>query len=107
MGGTPPAIIDNVELMSLFVPLLRADLAVADSFLYRAAPPLPCPITAFGGEDDSRACPEELWGWAEQTACDFSLEVLPGNHFFLHSASAALLDSIGRILRADNGSSRD
>lgn len=107
MGGTPPAILDNAELMSLFLPLLRADLAVADTYHYRAAPPLPCPITAFGGEADSRACPQELRGWAAQTASDFSLVGLPGNHFFLHTASAALLDSIRRILRAGMGMDMD
>ena len=51
-NGTPSAVLQNAELMQLFLPLLRADLALHETYSYIADEPLDCPISAFGGVED-------------------------------------------------------
>ena len=92
LEGTPQAVLENAELMQLLLPTLRADFTVVDTYTYTAEPPLDCPITAFGGWQDREVSYEELKAWREQTKTTFSLHMLRGNHFFIHSAQSLLLE---------------
>lgn len=42
------------------LPVLRADLAVCETYCYTAEDPLDCPISAYGGKQDSRVSNEDL-----------------------------------------------
>ena len=86
LNGTPPEVLDHPELMQLMIPLLRADFSVCETYQYHAEPPLNCPITVFGGLGDVEVPREKLDPWREHTTASFSLHMLPGNHFFLHTA---------------------
>jgi medium-chain acyl-[acyl-carrier-protein] hydrolase len=97
-NGTPPAVLENAELMQLFLPILRADFAVLETYVYDSDAPLECPIAVFGGLQDSKVSREELQGWEKQTKASFSLQMFPGDHFFLHSAQSLLLESLGKYL---------
>jgi medium-chain acyl-[acyl-carrier-protein] hydrolase len=98
MGGTPDDVLDNRELMELFVPLLRADFEVCETYMYRDESPLECRISCFGGLDDSRVKREDLSAWRLQSAAPFRLRFFPGGHFFLHDAKALLLEALSREL---------
>lgn len=92
--GTPEAVLGNSELMELFLPILRADLAVVETYLYLHESPLECPITAFGGFQDKIVSFNELELWREMTNSYFSLQMFQGNHFYLHSARSLLLQTL-------------
>jgi medium-chain acyl-[acyl-carrier-protein] hydrolase len=94
MGGTPPAVILNKELVSLMLPTLRADFTIYETYSYTREEPLACPITAFGGEQDTLVTVRELQDWREQTHSSFKLCMLPGNHFFLQGSQQQLLQII-------------
>jgi surfactin synthase thioesterase subunit len=97
-AGIPDEVLADPELRSLFLPILRADFRVCETYAYRAAPPLLCPIAGFAGSDDEHAPAESMAGWAEHTTANFTLQVLPGDHFFpLQSSRAALLREIGAL----------
>ena len=91
LNGTPPEVLDHPELMRLMIPLLRADFSITDTYEYHAEPPLNCAITVFGGLGDVEVPREELDPWREQTTASFSLHMLPGDHFFLHTAQADVI----------------
>jgi len=97
-NGTPEAVLENAELMELLLPTLRADFSVVETYSYRDAPPLDCPITAFGGLEDLKPNTLELEAWREQTNSAFSVEMFPGDHFFLHSAQSLVLERLGKSL---------
>lgn len=82
-GGTPEAVLQNQELMDIFLPPLRADLAVFETYSLTADKPFDFPITAFGGETDHRTDPDELEAWKEQTTGTFSIRFFAGGHFYL------------------------
>ncbi len=98
LGGTPEAVLQHEELMQMLLPILRADFTIYETYVYDDKPPLACPISAFGGEQDHTVSVQELEGWHAQTLAAFSLRILPGNHFFLHSGQDLLLQSISQDL---------
>ena len=90
LGGTPPEILANAELMGLVLPRLRADLEVCDTYAYLPESPLACPIAAFGGVEDQEVHRQELEGWREHTSGAFHLRLFPGDHFYVHDTGGAL-----------------
>ena len=81
----------NPKLLQLVLPTLRCDLSLCDFYTYTPRAKLDCPITVFGGQNDSvsRAALER---WGEETDCPFEVELLPGGHLFLSSSRAQLLE---------------
>jgi len=101
LNGTPAAVLADGELLAAMLPVIRADLAVAEA-PYRAEPPLDCPITAFGGRDD-RVTVADLEAWAAETRAGFSIEMFDGDHFFLNEQRPAMLQAIAERLVASAG----
>ncbi|MGB3293322.1 MAG: alpha/beta fold hydrolase [Phormidesmis sp.] len=95
-GGTPEDVLQNSELMALFRPILRADLAINETYTYRHESPLNCSISAFGGLQDSHVKLEHLSAWYVQTQGTFTLDLFPGGHFFLKDKQEQLLAVIQR-----------
>jgi medium-chain acyl-[acyl-carrier-protein] hydrolase len=83
LNGTPRELLDHEELMEVMLPILRADFALYETYLYSNEPPLNCPISAFGGVQDRRVSASDLEAWRSQTSASFSLRMFPGDHFFL------------------------
>lgn len=102
MGGTPPAILADSAALASLLPLLRADFAVAETYRYRGAPPLDCPISVFGGDDDPYTTPADLLAWRRHSTADCKVRVMTGGHFFLHEPDARLVPDIRADLDADN-----
>ena len=97
-NGTPEAVLQNPELRSLFLPILRADLAINETYTYISEAPLDCPISAFGGLQDKEVSRKELDAWRDQTNTTFSLSMFPGDHFFLKREPDALWQAISQSL---------
>lgn len=99
LGGTPEAVLDNPELRELVLPILRADLAVCERYVYRDAEPLTCSVTAFGGKSDREVSEPELSAWRLQTSEPFVIRMFPGGHFFIDTARPLVLRVLGHELR--------
>ena len=99
LNGTPREVLEHEELMELMMPLLRADFQICETYEYTKEPPLECPITAFGGLSDKDVTGEMIGAWREQTARAFRLLMMPGDHFFLHSAQERMLGIISQELQ--------
>ncbi len=96
LNGTPQEVLANNELMELLLPQLRADFTLIETYQYIVEEPLTCPISAFGGVQDANVRREEIAAWQMQTTHDFSLHMLPGGHFFLHSNRSSLLQALSQ-----------
>lgn len=94
LNGTPESVLQNTELMNILMPLFRADFSIYETYTYQPEDPLNCAITAFCGTQDTRATRGEMIPWQEQTSGHFVLRMLPGGHFFMHTAQTQLLQSI-------------
>jgi medium-chain acyl-[acyl-carrier-protein] hydrolase len=97
-NGTPRNVLQNVELMDLFLPILRADIAIDETYVYAPEAPLDGSISVFGGLGDGKVSRDSLSAWRDQTYGTFSLRMFPGDHFFLRSQQGALLEAISHDL---------
>jgi medium-chain acyl-[acyl-carrier-protein] hydrolase len=98
--GIPSIVLQDPDLMQFFLPILRADLAMLETYVYRPDAPLACPLTAFGGREDELVAPADLAAWLEQTSGEFTLRMFAGNHFFLQAAQATVLRAVADCLRS-------
>jgi len=99
LNGTPRELLDNEELMAVMLPTIRADFAVLETYEYREEPPLPVPITVFGGTGDPVVPLSKLNGWRDHSAVGCRLRLFSGDHFFLHSAATEVIHAVTQILR--------
>jgi medium-chain acyl-[acyl-carrier-protein] hydrolase len=81
-GGLPPEVLDDPELRSLVVQVLRADFSAGESYELRDLPPLDIALSAFGGCDDPWTSPAELAEWQRYSRQTCSVSMFPGGHFF-------------------------
>ena len=94
--GIPEEVLASRELMQLFLPTLRADFEILETYFYLNEEPFDFPIAAFGGLEDDKVSIEELDGWREQTKSEFYLQMFSGDHFFLQANNRQLLPALAR-----------
>jgi medium-chain acyl-[acyl-carrier-protein] hydrolase len=94
MNGTSELVLADRELMSLFLPSLRADFEMAETYRFTPEEALDIPITALGGAADSEVREEALRSWNRHTSRSFRLRTVPGNHFFVQSNRTELLQAL-------------
>jgi surfactin synthase thioesterase subunit len=87
----PPELAEDPELLAQSYRMLRADLALVETYRYQPGPALACPITVVSGVDDYWSEPE-LAGWAEHTSAGCRITMVPGDHHYL-------LDEPGQVLK--------
>jgi medium-chain acyl-[acyl-carrier-protein] hydrolase len=98
LGGTPREVLEHPELMQVMLPLLRADLTIAETYTCSTEPPLDCPVSVFGGLQDKDVTREDLEAWAEHTNARFTLRMLAGDHFFLNTSQPLLFRTLSQEL---------
>ncbi len=94
LNGTPEEAFQNPELMELVSPILRADCQVIETWEYKPSEPLTIPIYAMGGTKDDNVSIDELESWSKMTNGPFEMRLFSGDHFYIHSATDAVLDCI-------------
>jgi medium-chain acyl-[acyl-carrier-protein] hydrolase len=99
LDGTPAEILEHPELRELLLGALRADLTLCERYRHVPRTPLDVPLVALGGRDDQEVTAAELAAWSELTTGRFSMTLLPGGHFLIADAYAALLDEVRTHLR--------
>lgn len=84
LNGTPESILENDDFIDLILPMLRADFTVAETYQRSMINPLPIPITALIGDQDTVEVNDSL-AWEAHTLSSFSHHVFSGDHFYLKS----------------------
>ena len=94
MGGTPPEVLDQPELLRALLPTLRGDLTVLDTHDFHPTTPLDVPIHAFAAAEDRTIGPERMQPWRTETTAGFALHRLPGGHFLTDEAEDQVIRTI-------------
>ncbi|MFT4173960.1 MAG: alpha/beta fold hydrolase [Rhodocyclaceae bacterium] len=97
LDGTPDEFFQMPELMEVFIPILRADFCLAESYVHYEAPALPVALEALAGIDDSISL-DHMAEWRRYTRADFRLTAFNGGHFFINSQRALVLDALQAAL---------
>jgi surfactin synthase thioesterase subunit len=98
LGGTPPEILADPDLLERLLPTLRADLTVLGTHALRSAAPLDVPIHAFAGAYDVEASPERMRGWRDETCARFGIDIVQGGHFFTADDQRRVIEVVSNDL---------
>lgn len=98
-GDTQSAVLQDEELRALFLPILRADLEVVESYTTDGLPKLTAPVLALAGTNDTSVSEAGLTAWQQVSSGRFAWLRLPGDHFY-HQAEGrdALLQTLAAHL---------
>jgi len=96
--GIPPEVLAEEELLQLLLPVLRADIQVLETYAYPKEPPLDCPISCFGGQDDPHVSLADLEAWRDETCGPLRVRTFPGGHFFVERRRAEVLRALSSDL---------
>ena len=97
-AGIPAEVLNEPELLEIFLPALKADFAAYERYHFEETCPLGCGLTAFAGADDPGITRELIGEWSRHTEGEFRLEAVDGDHFFLTRSAAIVQGAIGESL---------
>ncbi|HKT00666.1 MAG TPA: thioesterase domain-containing protein [Rugosimonospora sp.] len=84
LGGTDGGVLRDPDLLALWLPALRADYRVIETYRPGLPPPVSAPIVACCGTDDPLCPVQDVRRWAEVTTGGFAWHTFPGDHFYLN-----------------------
>ncbi|CDH26808.1 thioesterase II family protein [Xenorhabdus bovienii] len=94
LNGTPAALLASQEMMALYLPVLRADFAIADNYQYCSVPQLDIPTTVLYGTQDNSMSSDEINGWTEIIKSNVDVIPVIGGHFFIHESLEQVISPI-------------
>lgn len=93
LNGTPKEILEEPELLELFIRPLRADFEIVDTYEYHPGELLSCPITVYGGLRDASVPVESCRAWQEQSSAGCKVRMLSGDHFFIRDPELEFMNA--------------
>ena len=90
-AGTPPAVLAEPRLLRLLLPMLRADLALAETWPPGPSLPVEVPLTTYSGRDDPVAPTHAVAAWASYARAGITAHQVDGDHFTLLSRPSRIL----------------
>ncbi len=97
-GGVPAEVLQEPDLLALFLPTLRADITALETFAAPEHEPLTCALTAYGGDQDGLVTLDQLRAWRAYTTGPFRVKQFRGGHFYLNGERAELLSDVAQAL---------
>ncbi|MFJ9847545.1 thioesterase II family protein [Kitasatospora sp. NPDC101155] len=94
LDGTSSVLLSDPEVLKMVMPALRADYKAVETYTYRPAPPLRCPVHVVIGDSDPRVTAESAQAWGQHTEGGHRLSVFKGGHFYLKDQQDALVATI-------------
>lgn len=103
-GGTPQEILDNNEILEIFLPILRNDFKSIDTYKYAERNvKIDCDISILTGSNDNIQS-NELIEWQYHTNKSCTFYTVKGNHFFINSNYTKVISIVNKTLEKFNSS---
>lgn len=98
LGGTPKELFEHPELLELFLPILKNDFRIAETYVKSDhIDPLESDITVMlGKQDDLTLVKSEEWKLHARNDCD--IHYFEGDHFFINDQPENVVDIINNKL---------
>lgn len=103
LGGTPKDILENKEFIDIFIPGIKQEYKLLESYVYQGEC-LDIPIVAHVGVGDPDATENDMEYWKEVTNGTFKLSKFKGEHFFpfdeenyIQKLEADIADEFGEV----------
>ena len=93
----------DAELLQIFLPALRADMEMYETYRCHPGAVLSCPISVFTGS--AQTVPASAFAaWSDHTSLPIQHETFPGGHFFIHDSEMAVIETVRRLLNVHSES---
>ncbi|MFI6084285.1 thioesterase II family protein [Streptomyces sp. NPDC051217] len=97
LGGTPPELLADKDLLAMALPSLRADYKAVETYQDHAGHKVGCPISSYCGKQDAGVPRDGFGKWAEYTTGRHSARLFDGGHFYLQTRER----EVGRAILQD------
>ncbi|WP_270344372.1 thioesterase II family protein [Bacillus mobilis] len=98
LGGTPEELMDNQELLQLFLPIIRSDFKIIEDYKYIGREDkIECNVSILNGKQDSIKL-EEILAWKNHVCKGLKVYNLEGNHFFINSNTEKITSIINETI---------
>lgn len=84
-SGTPNEILSNMEVMELFIPMLKADFELDEKYMNTQVIPVKTPILGLKGSKDKEVLTDEVYKWKDYTTENFDCKTVEGGHMFVNT----------------------
>lgn len=99
LGGTNKEVMENTELVNLFLPIIRSDYKLVETYTHdRDILKLNCDITVLNGKYDDYVKVQDARRWQECTNNDFKLYEFDDGHFFINTYTEEVVNIINNTL---------
>lgn len=97
LQGMPESILQNEELLRIFLPTIRNDFYAIDTYRYRPASPYPVDLSVFCGSEEP-VSDDDLLAWQKETSGVMHFKRFPGAHFWIFDHLPELCRHISETL---------
>lgn len=102
LGGTSDEILDNEELLELFIPILRSDFKIINQYKYiDREDKIESNISILNGEKDDIDI-KSILEWRKLGNKEFNIYNFDGDHFFINNYFEEIIGIINRTLNKVN-----
>ncbi|OEV03297.1 hypothetical protein AN216_12135 [Streptomyces oceani] len=82
-GGLPAELLAVPELLRAYLPAIRHDLRLTETYTRSPGPAMRVPLTVYAGRRDKLIELPQVFEWAHETTAEFQMSVLSSGHFLL------------------------
>lgn len=98
IGGTPEEVINNNEILEIFMPIIRNDFKILENYKYKKRnKKIECNISILNGKQDDINL-EEILSWKNHVDMGLKLYNFEGNHFFINNNVENIVSIINNTL---------
>ncbi|MEN8221480.1 MAG: alpha/beta fold hydrolase [Pseudomonadota bacterium] len=83
LGGLPPELLEDTEVMDFLEPILRADFQAIETYIYQPTSPFDIPISILHGLADKEVAYQDLLPWQQESRQPIAIKTFSGGHFFI------------------------
>jgi medium-chain acyl-[acyl-carrier-protein] hydrolase len=88
MGGIPDYFLQHPDFLSFYLPIIRNDLRLNDTYCYKTVKQFDIPFVIMNGTEDENIGTDPVRSWKQHTAAACYQERLDGNHFYFSDAAS-------------------
>jgi medium-chain acyl-[acyl-carrier-protein] hydrolase len=97
-GAAPLEVLRNEALMRILLPVVHAEIRLAELWGGHGTCPISAPITAIRGREDTSPEGQRMVGWSAFTTGGYEFAEVQGGHFFLQTDPGPALEFINSRL---------
>jgi surfactin synthase thioesterase subunit len=97
--GMPQQLYENKEILKFFLPILRADFGIHETYEFRGEiEKMLCNLTVWYGMDDKSIIHKNVYKWKDYAMAACKFIELEGGHFIIKQHQSTILNTISNCL---------